>query len=95
MSRILDRINNDPRVGDISDEREWDRKPAWSEENGDGFWIYTAAGYCVESGAEHDEASCIHATHEDSPTEAYKRFREQVQECDCYRCEHMKARAAR
>ncbi len=72
MSKIIERIKADPRVADISDERGF----------GEGFWVYTK-GWCTEAHpAGHDEATCLHGIHEDSPTACWEAMRS-LAPCDC------------
>ena len=92
MSKIIEKIRNDPRVADISDEREYLRMPPGVEENGDGFWVYLK-GHCIESAGWdddlkeriHREDGCLHTIHENSPSECLKLLR-WAKPCTCSHC---------
>lgn len=74
MSKIVKKILKDARVSSVSDERR----------DGHGFWIYLN-GFCLDSSKTHDEGSCRHSIHKNSPTAAFKRLTDAIA-CDCSRC---------
>ena len=71
--KVIDKILAHPLVESISDEREWERTPAWADENGDGFWVYLKEGYI-------DAMNEVHCIHENSPSECMALLRE-VERC--------------
>jgi hypothetical protein len=71
--KIIEKIKAHRLVESISDEREWQRTPAWADENGDGFWVYLVPGYQWSGGG-------IHCIHENSPSECYSLLRD-VEAC--------------
>lgn len=71
----VERIKNDPRVIDTSDEREYARAPRHDVENGNGYWVYLSPGFCNGNREEH-------IIHESSPTACLARFRD-ITSCNC------------
>ena len=74
---VIEKIRANPKVEDISDERDWERKPAWDPENGNGFWVYLKPGHCTD----HPN-SASHIIHEATPSECF-RLLPHTYECDC------------
>jgi hypothetical protein len=70
---VIEKIEALAFVDCISDEREWERKPAWAESNGDGFWIYFKPGF-------FDPMEGLHSAHEDTPSECWPILR-RVERC--------------
>lgn len=73
MSKVIEKLKADKRVVDISDERDMDQ----------GFWVYTK-GWCRESmpNGTHDESTCLHVIHENSPSECWRLMRD-LKPCNC------------
>ncbi len=78
MKKVEQRVRNDSRVAEVSDERS----------DGHGVWAYTSKGYCNHMhGAPglHSDEVCQHAIHEDSWSAASRALSE-LGPCDCARC---------
>lgn len=95
-SKLIAKIMADPRVEEISDEREYRgsqlRDPEIKKyiedrgDNGDGFWIYLKPGWVDNTGTG------AHMVHESSIEESLK-FLKWVSKCECDECKHIKSEA--
>ena len=93
-SKLIAKILADPRVDEISDEREYRgsqlRDPEVKKyiedrgDNGDGFWIYLKPGWVDNTGTG------AHMVHESSIEESFK-FLKWVDKCDCNECKYNKS----
>jgi hypothetical protein len=73
----IERIKNDPRVADISDERCQD----------DGFWVYLKPGWC-NAYEDPVAARCgdpLHIIHEETPASSLRVLR-YIEKCTCKDC---------
>lgn len=67
-SKLIGLVQSDTRVVDLSDERS----------SGDGIWLYTINGYCVE-------CKGLHTLHAETSQEMIELMR-MIYPCDCIQC---------
>jgi len=94
-SKLIAKIMADPRVEEISDERDYRGSQLKDPEvkahiertgdNGDGFWIYLKPGWVDNTGTG------AHMVHESSIEQAFK-YLQWVNKCKCSECQHINSK---